>query len=303
MSVDSLRPITWDDYVGQDDLKRRLRIHIDAAKHALRMPEHILLAAPAGYGKTSLATIVAYELHEELEMVTMPITANALASILRSFEGILLLDEIHRASNSQQEDLLPLLEFGYVQTAGNRRVDAGALTIVGCTTERHKLIEPLVDRFPIKPTFAEYSHDELTGILVGMCHKAGVGVSHELAEALARAAAGTPRRCRQFALALRDLKDAGVADDPNVEQVLDLCGVEYDGLTTDHVNYMETLAALGGAKGLRVLCSLLRHNETYLMSLERDLIQRGYLQINASRELTRAGFQRLKQGKTECLRV
>jgi holliday junction DNA helicase RuvB len=294
MAHDELRPTTWSEYVGQHELKRKLSIHINAAKQAARMPEHILLCAGPGYGKTSIAQIIAAELNENLEMVTMPVTTSALAAIVRTFEGVLLLDEIHRASPKQQEDLLPLLEFGYVQTPGYKRIEAGDLTIIGATTEEDKLIEPLLDRFSIKPSYAEYTDDEMAIILTGMCDKVDIDISDEMARALAPAAAGSPRRCRQFALALRDLADSGYAPEPSTQQVLDLCGVAFDGLSDAHIRYMETLAALGGAKGLQVLCSLLRQNQHTVMNLERDLLKRGLLQIEGCRELTRAGFNRLK---------
>jgi holliday junction DNA helicase RuvB len=300
MAIDELRPAGWDDYFGQEELKARLRIHINAARNEYRMPEHVLLQAPAGYGKTSLAQIIANELDEQLEMVTMPITPTALLSIVRSFEGVLLMDEIHRATQKEVEILLPLLEFGYVQTAGGRRGEAGALTVIGATTER-TLIEPLVDRFPIRPTFADYSHDQMTEILTSMCLKLDLTIDRELASELAVAAAGTPRRCRQFALAYRDLRASGYSDWPTVDQILGLCGVERDGLSLDHLRYMDTLAALGGAKGLKVLCSLLHMKEAAVMNLERDLLKTGLVQITTTRELTRKGFQRLKAERVAAL--
>lgn len=294
MAIDTLRPTSWDEYIGQEDLKRKLSIHIEAAKRSVRMPEHMLLMAGPGYGKTSLVDIIANELSEPLEVVTMPITTSALIAIVRSFEGILFLDEIHRASKSQLEDLLPLLEFGKVQTPGFRQVEAGNLTVIGATTEPHLVIAPLKDRFPIIPHFAEYSEAEMSQILRGMCAKMHIDICEETARPLAQAAMGTPRRCRQFALALRDLRDSGLSSSPSAEDVLDLCGVEHDGLSMDHMRYMETLASLGGAKGLRVIASLMRYNEAAILDLERTLMERGLVQIGSMRELTRLGYERLK---------
>lgn len=290
--MDDLRPDTWDDYIGQRKLKAKLSVHVKAAANEARMPEHILLGAPAGYGKTTLASIIANELQEHMEVITMPVTTNALMQVVRSFEGVLLLDEIHRASKAQQEDLLPLLEFGYVQTAGNRRVDAGDLLIIGATTEPWSLEEPLLDRFAIVPQFEDYTSEDMETILRGMCERAGVQVPDELIKDLAPAAAGTPRRCRRFALAARDL--AAIGEPLESATILDLCDVEVDGLSAQHIRYMETLQALGGSKGLKVISSLMRVSEKQVQKLERDLIKRGYVEIHNARELTRAGYERLK---------
>lgn len=290
--MDHLRPTTWDDYIGQRKLKDKLGVHVKAAANEYRMPEHILLGAPAGYGKTTLASIIANELEEQLEVVTMPITANALMKVVRSFEGVLLLDEIHRASKSQQEDLLPLLEFGEVQTSANRRVEAGELLIIGATTEPWSLEEPLLDRFGIVPQFEDYTSEDMEAILRGMCNKADVEISNELISELAPAAAGTPRRCRKFALAARDLHAIG--EDLDAERIFNLCDVEPDGLSAQHIRYMETLEALGGSKGLKVISSLMRVSEKQIQKLERDLIKRGYVEIHNARELTREGYNRLK---------
>lgn len=291
--MDELRPETWDDYQGQRSLKAKLSVHVQAAANEGRMPEHILLGAPAGYGKTTLASIIANELSEPLEVLTMPVTTNALMRVVRSFEGVLLLDEIHRASKAQQEDLLPLLEFGYVQTAGNRRVDVGSLLIIGATTEPWALEEPLLDRFAITPQFEDYTDEDMESILRGMCERAGVEADDALVSELAPAAAGTPRRCRRFALAIRDL--SAIGEDISAERIFDLCDVASDGLSVQHIKYMETLEALGGSKGIKVIASLLRVSEKQVQKLERDLIKRGYLEIHNARELTRAGYNRLKE--------
>lgn len=291
--MDVLRPQTWDDYIGQDRMKAELAIRIDSAIMEERPLDHVLLAGGPGAGKTSFAEMIAARLDEAFMVVTMPINQSALIRLVENFEGVVLFDEIHRCSVKEQEALLPLLEFGYVADNAGRKHKAEWLTIIGATTEKQKLIAPLVDRFEIKPEYEDYSDEQMTHIAVSMARKANQDISLEVAEKFGKAAAGTPRRVRQFILGYRDLANS-MGEAPTAEAVLDLCQTEWDGLTTSHIRYLETLKTLGSTKGVDVIVSLLRQPKPLVMEWERLLIERGLIELgDRGRALTEAGSRRI----------
>lgn len=294
-SGDPLRATRWADFVGQTDVKRRLAVHINAARSQRRMLDHVLLDGPPGFGKTTLAQIIAAELGDPFASLTMPVKPNAFASFLRQWStgGVLLLDEIHRASASQQEDLLTLLQDGYLQLSNGRRiVTTGALTVIGATTEPENVISPLYDRFPIKPTFVDYTNDEMGTIVEGMARTLHLTLDPTFAKMIGAATGGIPRNARSLVLALRDLRCD--CDNVDISDLLSLCGVEADGLTTNHVEYLRTLSSLGGQAGLSALASMLRLHSSTVQNLERLLQKKGFIQYAPTgRELTQVGYQRI----------
>src|SRR5687767_14541912 len=108
-TTDVFRPEDWDSFIGQTALKRRLEVHIHAALRQDIALAHVLLTGPPGTGKTSMAEIIAKELGEEFDCLTMPVSESALLRLVRIFTGVVLFDEIHRATKRLQESLLPLL--------------------------------------------------------------------------------------------------------------------------------------------------------------------------------------------------
>lgn len=292
--ADHLRVEAWDDFVGQAGLKRQLKIHIAAALADNRALEHVFLSGPPGFGKTSIASVIGHELLLPTEVLMMPIDERALIRALEESPwGVFVLDELHRLSRKQQEMLLPLLEFGYIQTKNGRRYEFPEVTIIGTTTERDKIIAPLLDRFAIKPEFVPYTADEMTEILFGMCAKAGVEVSMTTLEALGPAAAGVPRRARQLVCAARDLIATGEEATP--EAILSLLRIEPDGLDVAQLSYLRRIHTNGGAAGLNTLAAMLQLNLESVRDLERPLLDHGFIQYTErGRELTGKGVKRIQ---------
>jgi len=296
--TDTLRVTSWKDFVGQDKLKERLDVHIKAARLNQRLLEHVLLVGPPGFGKTSLGVIIAKRLDKNLLEHTMPLDLRMMITICRTFRGVLLLDEIHRGSTKEQESLLPLLEFGYIQDRrGNKYIandsESIGITIIGATTEPEKLIPPLYDRFSIRPDFDDYTPEEMGRIVINMAQKAGVRLEPLTAESLGRATGGIPRRARQFVLAARDLEALGK---PNfAADILALCRIDEDGLSFQHHQYLLALDRAGGVSGLKPLQNLLRLNETVVRELERLLLKHQYIMYaSTGRELTGDGYKKIK---------
>ncbi len=288
-----MRPQEWSEYIGQDRIKNELDIRIKSAIKEERPLDHVLLAGPPGAGKTSLADIIARQLGECFRVITWPITQKALIRLVQGYEGVLLLDEIHRGTDREREMLLPLLEFGYVSDTSGRQIETEWMTIIGATTEKHLLKGPLIDRFEIKPEYADYTDEEITLIAKSMGRKAGLDIPEDVAVVFGQAATGTPRRARQFILGYRDLLNS-TGEPPTAEEVLHLCQTEWDGLTTSHIRYLETLALLGGAKGIDIVVALLRQPKPLVLEWEHLLIQKGFIVLGErGRELTQKGQDRI----------
>jgi len=292
---DPVRATTWNDYIGQPKLKKRLDVHIRAALAENRPLEHVLLTGPPGMGKTTIANIIAARLGDPFHVLSMPMKPAALASFFMEIEeegGVVFMDEVHRASKSHQEDLLTLLEDGYLSNSSGRRIEAPWLTVIGATTEPENVLPPLYSRFPIVPRVEEYTLDEMERIITGMAAKLKVDLEEE-AGALARAAGGVPRAARQLVLAARALaittqQDNGVA--PTAAGVLAFCEIDPSGLTQNHLLYIDCLRKLGGKAGLAVIATMMRLHESVVRELERLLIGRELLTYGEKgRELTTKG--------------
>ena len=298
---DSLRPRRLEDYVGQAALKAELEVRMESALTRGKPLDHVLLTGRPGYGKTSLAQIIAAEMDEPFIGLTGALKLHELAEIVRTHQGVLFLDEIHRWSPKDQESLLTLIEDGYLDIGNGRVIDVPWLTVVAATTERQRLIEPLVRRFPFAPEFDDYSEDEMVRIVLDMGERAGTFIDVDDAQVFARATAGRPRQARNLVLAYRDLDVIRAEGElVDAEDVLKMVRVDPDGLGVLHYRYLQHLAehCEGGQGGLKTMCNLLGLKEGAVMDLERLLLSRGLIQLgNRGRLLTSAGCSKLSKGR------
>lgn len=307
MTTDTMRPNSLSEYIGQTHTINELKVRAQAAKTQGRTLDHVLLCGPTGSGKTSLAILIAILMNGEYLEYTMPITPKIMQTAVGMFPinpnkpGILFLDEIHRLTPKQQEDLMPLIEFGYLQGTNGKKIESRNLTIIGATTEPQKMIAPLWDKFPIKPSWEPYTDEEMAKIVVGMARKSSVIVSEDDAMVLGKAACGIPRKVRQFILAMRDITATSTHNATATEALL-FCRTEVDGLTTQHLNYLQTLQKLGGTSGLKLMSNLLSLNESVIVDLERLLYQNGLVEPTSSgRTLTTEGMRRIRTYQQEAV--
>jgi len=288
MSEDN-RPETWDEYVGQVNMKTRLQIRIDAARKTGKALDHVLLCGPPGMGKTTIANLIADKMVVDLYSTIMPINPRMLQRLVMSHHGVLFLDEIHRAPVKQQEELLPLLEDGYLMRPNGQKIYSTYLTIIGATTEPEGLIKPLYDRFKIRPLFESYTPEEMMEMVTGMAARVGVSLSEEILAGIARASVGVPRNARSLVDSAAALIHIG--REPSVDDVLELAGITSDGLSEQHVEYLKALDVLGGRAGLAILSTMLRLHPKVINDLERVLVTKQLIEFTTGgREMTGPGY-------------
>jgi Holliday junction DNA helicase RuvB len=302
MSNDLIQVHSWDLFVGQEPLKERLQIHIDASKERESRQLHpIMLFGPPGIGKTTLAGLIAQRFGADFVSLKPPYDARMLRFLLEDSESeqaplVLFLDEIHGATKPEQEMMYSVLEGGYFQYK-NWRVETPHVSVIAATTEGDKLNGPLLERFEIKPAFKDYEPEEMVRIAVQMMALAGLGFNEEFARGIAGAATGSPRRLKAPIFMARDLAD--LEREYDVKTVLDMCNITEDGLTDHHVNYLMFMESQGGTPcGLEVLTLQLDLSAGMVKDLERLFLSRRWIErTTKGRELTPNGRKRVKQLK------
>lgn len=300
----NLRPRTFIDYIGQKVLKEKISISIAAAKKRSTTIDHVLLYGPPGLGKTTLAGVIANEMHGNLKITSGPILDKAgdLASILTSLEenDILFIDEIHRLNTAVEEMLYPAMEDGELDiiigkgpSARSIRIELPKFTLIGATTRAGLLSAPLRDRFGISHKMEYYTLDEIQEILKRGAKILNVKLENSGAEELAKRSRGTPRIANRLLKRVRDYSDIkanGIIDEKIANAALDLLGIDNQGLDELDRNIIMSIIENydGGPVGIETLSLLLGEDKRTLEEVyEPYLVKMGFIKrTNRGRMVT-----------------
>ena len=280
----SLRPQSLDDYIGQEKIKRTLKVYIEAAKQRRDPLDHVLLYGPPGLGKTTLSAIIANEMGVHMKVTSGPAIEKPgdMAAVLNNLQegDILFVDEIHRLNRQVEEVMYPAMEDFAIDIL---RLDLPKFTLVGATTRAGLLSAPLRDRFGVVQHLEFYNQKDLQTIVQRSAQVLGVEIDGKGASEIAKRSRGTPRLANRLLKRVRDF--AQVKYDGKITYevavfALDLLEVDQYGLDKTDRKILKTLIVnfKGGPVGLETLAAAIGEDAGTLEDVyEPYLLQNGFL--------------------------
>lgn len=297
-------PTTFDEYLGQNELKEKLKVFTQAAKMRNEPLDHLLLFGPPGLGKTTLSQIMAHVMGVGIKVCSGPMMERTgdLVAILSSLEerDILFIDEIHRMPTNVEEVLYSAMEQFKVdviigQGAGAKSIclPLRPFTLIGATTQSGKISAPLRSRFGINERIDFYSNEDLQKIILQSAQFLQFELTESAAFLIAQSARGTPRIAKKILRRVRDcaqVKGKSGADEQITKEALLFLGIDNDGLSViDNLILQKIMEHFnGGPVGLETLASMIGEDkETIEAVYEPYLLRKGFLEKTArGRQIT-----------------
>lgn len=307
----TLRPSRWDDYVGQENIKKNLQILLKAANERQHPPEHLLFYGPPGLGKTTLANLIAKETASQMRSTSGPAIEKVgdLASILTNLSpgDILFIDEIHRLNKTIEEILYPAMESGSLDiiigkgpSARTIQLELPPFTLIGATTRIALLSSPLRSRFSGGVFRLEfYTPKEIEKIIKRSATILGVKLDDSAAEIIAERSRFTPRMANYLLKRARDFAQISKKDiDKNIaDETFKLLNIDKVGLNASDIILLKTIAEKfrGGPVGLNTLAASLSEEEATIEEFhEPYLLQIGFIERTPrGRILTESAYEHL----------
>ncbi|WP_299227337.1 Holliday junction branch migration DNA helicase RuvB [uncultured Campylobacter sp.] len=293
----SLRPSSFEDYVGQEKIKSNLAIAITAAKKRADVLDHVLFYGPPGLGKTTLAHIIAAQMGAAIKVTAAPMIEKAgdLAAILTNMQSgdMLFIDEIHRLSPAIEEVLYSAMEdfrldiiIGSGPAAQTIKIDIPHFTLIGATTRAGMISAPLRDRFGMQFRLQFYTHAELARIVQIASVKLGKESAADASAEIARRSRGTPRIALRLLRRIRDfaeVRDEDAISHDRAREGLEALGVDEQGFDEMDIKYLEILFdAKRRALGLSTIAAALSEDEGTIEDvIEPYLLANGYIEKTA----------------------
>jgi len=309
----SLRPKKLNEFIGQTNIKEKLKIYIEAAKKRKESLDHCLFYAPPGLGKTTLAHIIANELNANIKITAGPVLTKPgdLASVLTtelSDGDVLFIDEIHRLNVSVEESLYPVMEdfTFFINTSKGigsttLKIKTPKITIIGATTRSGLLTTPLRDRFGIVENLNFYDINEIAQIIKRSSYILNVNVEEDGVLEIAKRSRGTPRIANRLLKRVRDFADVkgkGIITKEIALSSLEMMQIDEEGLDEIDRRFLLTIAEKfnGGPVGVENLSVALSEEiDTITDVIEPYLIKSGFIQRTPrGRILTSKAYSHLK---------
>lgn len=308
----SIRPITLENYTGQEKIKKNIEIYIKSALKRDEPLDHILFFGPPGLGKTTLAGIIAHEMGKDIKVTTGPTLEKPgdLASLLMELEegDILFIDEIHSLNKKVEEILYPAMEdyvidilIGSGNSTKSVRIDLPKFTLIGATTRKGMISAPLLARFCSSHRMELYTPTELSQIIKRDAKILNIDISDDALLSVASRSRGTPRVAIRL---LKRLRDVAIANDINVitmeivNKTFELLDIDENGLDATDLMVLNAIhdSFNDGPAGLDAIASCIGEDKATIEDVcEPFLMQCGLIaKTRSGRILTEAGKKYIK---------
>lgn len=300
-----IRPLTFNEYIGQEEIKQNLKIAIAGVKKRGHQLDHILFYGPPGLGKTTISQIIANELNVNIKIVTGTSIEKAsdIAMLLMNIEegDILFIDEIHRIPKIAEEAIYSAMEDYQLHinvkdehSINTIKIDLPKFTLIGATTRAGMLTKPLRDRFGMTFRLKYYSILELSQIVINVSKKLDIKILEKEAKEVANRSRFTPRVAIKILKRMRDFADfhnKNIISNHILEEGFKSMGIFKEGLDEVDLDYLNLLSKEDKPLAIKTISSKLNESlETIEDSIEPYLLERGFIEkTSRGRKITDEG--------------